>query len=857
MAPEFRALVSLHHGIHNKSGANLSSSGWQPAELPVDQLVNHIAGGKAWVGCTLGDGRRCEESAGPANLIVLDIDGDLTLAEFWAKPFAQRHCVFTITSCSHLQATEKNPEALERFRAVFACETHDDVALHTAIYHLMLSCLGLTLVDNSGEKPERLWFGNDQAIIQFGAMALLPWDLIEGARELKSQQAVSHAAAIDTVVDDQDLARCDYVLRNLLPASAHGGGDLGYNDYWQVVLNAAASAGDVLHDAFVQWSSTGDHGKEERLNSRRWRGAGRKSTPLKILALARQLLGEGWWRQLPKHLWYGAAGRTVPVPILSVAIPIEKIHSQSIAAPDPGGSVSFPPKASTVAADQPEAPLLDISPANFEAARRSMEASKAAAGASVPGQNLAARIGELIALIYHLKVEGIHKLPEGDFLLTEAEADNQVDEYISELMTHQVFNRNPEKITSKLIAYFREQHGVEVRSKRNLRPEGLFDDGNIEPTPLIPGLISEGCSYILYAKQGAGKTTFALLLARAALATPGHNRFLDFEPVPSRYWKQSRVLYIASDGDIQAKGDLKRYAERLKQQNEEWANKQLRIISATTVNKATRWRIDLYEMHNLALTLDEAKEAGTPYRLVIIDSLKAVLPGGVRVGQQEITEYVELVDSICLPRGVAVLYIHHQSKESDTAQGAAGLLEMVHGVFRLKKNDDGQHLFCVDKTRLDPRGSREIPYKIDNQGPLKVAAHAEQPDDLDGRIMIAAAFQDHWQKHQMRVAHLPLTALEREYKGIPKSDYLLYLRSLGYRHDAWRTQRALFDIIGGMVKRGELRRLKNQQVAIAGSEGFTTITSTQLQLKQTEEPAPAGDDDDDLGDLGELTVPGW
>jgi hypothetical protein len=262
----------------------------------------------------------------------------------------------------------------------------------------------------------------------------------------------------------------------------------------------------------------------------------------------------------------------------------------------------------------------------------------------------------------------------------------------------------------------------------------------------------------------------------------------------------------------------------------------------------------LYELHLLAEMLDAAERNGAPYRLVVIDSLKAVAPTGIRVGQQEITDFVDLVDSICAPRRVTVLYVHHQSKDSDTAQGAAGLLEMVHGVFRLKQSDDGQRLFCIDKTRLDSRGNREIPYRISGNGALTVAAHAEQPDDDQGRGLISAAFEAHWQRHLSRVAHLGLTDPSRIYQGIPKSDYFILLKGSGPSHPSWRHLRIVQDIITQMVKDGELKRLKNQRVGALNSEFLPKTTTDQLPLAegpiQTPQTADAEDSDD-------FSLPGW
>ena len=162
--------VSLHHGFHNKPpsdqfGRINNGSPWIPIEIDALALADHISKGKAWIACKLAtaSSTRNEESAGEWNLIVLDIDGDMPLEQFWANPFVARHCLFSYTTPSHQKVTEKNPEALDRFRAIFHCgSTLSGIELHRQLYALLIERSGLKLKDNCGDKPERLWYGYDQ-----------------------------------------------------------------------------------------------------------------------------------------------------------------------------------------------------------------------------------------------------------------------------------------------------------------------------------------------------------------------------------------------------------------------------------------------------------------------------------------------------------------------------------------------------------------------------------------------------------------------------------------------------------------------------------------------------------------------
>jgi hypothetical protein len=834
--------VAIHRAHHNKSSdfSAEKRTPWTNQEMTPLELIDHISAGKAWVGCHL-DGSRSEANAGASNLIVLDIDGDLSLEDFWAKPLVQRCCLFTATSCSHTASEH-------RFRAVFHCDEHDDPKLHKAIYHQWLAALNLQLKDNSGEKPERLWYGNDKAEIQFGAGEAISWDIVEAAKEALAAAAKARPVTPRTQSSadiGQESQQAAWIIRNLLRSSVDGDYSGGY--WTSLLLNAAATGSDEVQEAFLEWHSRGHHAKtqkhiERRLNSRVSQSP--EGGFIGIRAKAKEQHGDSWQQQLPEDLRFGGGGGNANKP------PTVLMRARCAADIAPtGGTFSFSQGNAAAVPD-----LVPSSAALEQLAKKApvplMKAKRGeqAAGSSNAQATPAAHIRQLINLIYWLKVENIHRGPGADALLSEEEAEDQIDEYISELLAYPVFTRQPERIELKLLQEFHRQHGVTRRSRRNIKARHLYDTTETDREPMIGSLMARGCSYMLYARQGVGKTKLAFLLCRSALGTPGHNRFLDFQPVPQAVWCNQRVLYIASDGDDNAGADLRRYSNSMRQRDAQWLDF-FDVIDGNQENKAARWRIDLFDLHLLSTILDEAAAAGAPYRLLVIDSLKAVAPDGKRVGDQIITDYVELVSSICSPRQVTVLYVHHQAKEGDNAQGAAGLLEIVHGIFRLKE-ENGQSFFCVDKTRLDERGKREIPYKISPNGDLKIAAHAvdDDTDDQD-RELILRAFQQHYDKHLQRVAHLQKTDLRRKYPGIAKSEVMLLLRAQGPVHSSWNSARALAGIIGQMVKDGVLKRLKNGQAAIAGADPTPQITTEQLRLRAQQEEPQADDDLDDL--------PGW
>lgn len=823
------AWVAIHQGFRNKERPRFASGredGWRNVEWTLDALLDHISLGMAWVGCHLSGDTRSQDTAGPATLLVLDIDGqgdDPSLEAFWANPIAQRHCFATITSCSHQK------EGRDRFRAIFRIGEHQGQDLHWALHRLLLGQLGFDLADHHGHNLEDAWYGNDQAIIQRNAAATdLPWDWLDvAAAELKAEQ--ERWERIRSQRQSQgdgakDLERCAFVLRT--PGWIRDDGE-GEGQRWSKVFAAAVGTqSEEVWQAFVVWhgrssSPTRSRMNGTRLEKRRQRLKSRRITADNavevLLGQAKATRGQGWARELPPELRYAPPQALPPVfaqaPPLTQAVPTAEraLAAAQSRAPDHGGPIvlSFGNSTPITPASPPSKRERNQLPHVVAGMRRDLESESF----DVLREG-AEDIKRLLQLIYHLRVSLIHRLPDGDRALEEDEAQFLIDRYTSELLTYPVYQRSPEKIELRLLEIFRQEHNIVPTSDRNLRVEKLFDDADQDPEPLLPALMAKGCSYVLYAKQGAGKSILALLLARAAVAAPTYNRFLDFGEVPLEHWQQRRALYVASDGGVQSKADLRRYARNMKQDGEAWLEQSLDVLAATHANRAKRWRIELYHLHRLSELLDQAAAEGRPYALVVIDSLKAVAPPGVRVSQQEIVDFVELVDAICHARGATVLYVHHQSKEGDTAQGAAGLLEMVHGVFRIKLDENGQRQFCVEKTRLDIRGNRQIPYRITANGHLEILSASEQEDD-DGAGVLLKALTLHYEEHCTKVAHLEQHDPARSYQGVRSADLFLLLRRYDLRDPNLTNARRAQELGRELVHRKLLQRLELQGQPLA------------------------------------------
>ena len=289
--------VSLNRKGHNKANPKNLATGWDNEFLHPQELAAWVGQGFAWAGTHFKQGKRAEANASGSNAIVFDFDGELQLDDFWTTETAQQWCCLTYTSAS--STTEIN-----RFRAVFAL---DGVPLTTAWEHkavymfiqLKLATeLGIEFKDDCGQKPERLWYGNDCAQFQENAGALVPSSVIANI-EIPDEPTFECSTADG--VTDLDIDRCNWLLRHFLDVSEDG----EYNEVYVPVLAACAAIGEPVVNAWIDWVSRGHHGdKPENMDPRlKWAGLGQRSGPSSLFAMAKRQ-DSNWAKRLPPKLRY-------------------------------------------------------------------------------------------------------------------------------------------------------------------------------------------------------------------------------------------------------------------------------------------------------------------------------------------------------------------------------------------------------------------------------------------------------------------------------------------------------------------------------------------------------------------------
>ena len=90
----------------NKSCKNKESQpahDWLNIAEDISWLLGWVSQGYGWTATHFIDRHRKAENARGSNVVVIDFDGDTTLARFWQTDTARAWCAATYTSSSHTE----------------------------------------------------------------------------------------------------------------------------------------------------------------------------------------------------------------------------------------------------------------------------------------------------------------------------------------------------------------------------------------------------------------------------------------------------------------------------------------------------------------------------------------------------------------------------------------------------------------------------------------------------------------------------------------------------------------------------------------------------------------------------------
>lgn len=292
--------LSVHKSCRNKANPQKVAKGWSNIYEDITWLLGWVQAGYGWTSTHFRDRHRKAENASGSNMVVIDFDGDTTLEKFWDTQTAKDWCIATYTSSSHTPAAH-------RFRALFPLEIElKSPSQHRGAYWLIVNRLLQELeleelIDNCGQKPERLWYGNTNAVVKLNDTAVVPEFLLNDIE----YDDTSHFVQSD--VTDVDVRRCQWLLREFLRPSEDG----EYESYYVPVMAACAGVGEGVFDAWVDWVLKGHHGeKQENTRPFKWRGLGNFAGHTSLYSLAKRQ-DFAWTSKLPRDLAFGAVGTAV------------------------------------------------------------------------------------------------------------------------------------------------------------------------------------------------------------------------------------------------------------------------------------------------------------------------------------------------------------------------------------------------------------------------------------------------------------------------------------------------------------------------------------------------------------------
>ena len=289
--------VAVNKNCLNKSNPQLVARGWSNVLVNIEWLMGWVRSGYGWTATHFREKHRKAENSAGSNLVVIDFDGDTSLQKFWATTTASEWCLATYTSASHTDGEH-------RFRALFPLGMDlETTAQHRGAYWLIVNRLLAELdikelKDNCGQKPERLWYGNQNAEVKINEGAEVP-DFLLADIDYDEPEFTG-----ETKADQIDVDRCKWLLEEFLRPSD----DEEYESYYVPVMAACAGVGHVLFDSWVDWVLRGHHGeKEENIRPFKWKGLGRYAGHTKLYSLAKKQ-DPNWTSKLPKELRFGAVG---------------------------------------------------------------------------------------------------------------------------------------------------------------------------------------------------------------------------------------------------------------------------------------------------------------------------------------------------------------------------------------------------------------------------------------------------------------------------------------------------------------------------------------------------------------------
>ena len=157
----FQLSVNCHHRDKTVGKTKHYRDGFKTKELTINGLAEAVKRGHAWSCATYNHAMRSKATYQQAQLIGIDIDNSLTLADALNHPFVKTYAILIYTSASHQKAKGDTPPC-DRFRIVFsASQPIKDIDSYEQLVKAVMG--HFPSADESCKDASRYWAGNRQA----------------------------------------------------------------------------------------------------------------------------------------------------------------------------------------------------------------------------------------------------------------------------------------------------------------------------------------------------------------------------------------------------------------------------------------------------------------------------------------------------------------------------------------------------------------------------------------------------------------------------------------------------------------------------------------------------------------------
>lgn len=336
-------------------------------------------------------------------------------------------------------------------------------------------------------------------------------------------------------------------------------------------------------------------------------------------------------------------------------------------------------------------------------------------------------LGNLLRQLYLLRTYGQREVNGCLELVPSHTKDEEDRQLLGQILECKGYANSPSEVERDLIGYFRWQHGLHRNDWAPVSSFILTGNPDRRAQWLIPNWILAKREHVFYAKPGAGKTILGIHMAHAITGDPEISEFLDSGPFSGHdRWRKSRVLFIGTDMYDSAEEMTETYIQDLGLSNMDFLN----YIDwwFEDVKRCTPgWTLSLRHLLQLHDHLKSNREVGTPVTAVVVDSMKAVCPDHLLVGQQAFKDYLRLVYDICSLYDAALIWIHHAHANNGGAQGIQRITEGAAAVIKMESDPKDKKRVILNVEKLRGGRSREMTIN-----PFTPGAPTLLPDPEDG-----------------------------------------------------------------------------------------------------------------------------